>query len=46
MSQRLAILLATSLSLAAGGVLAAGDPDASALVVGSKNFTEGAYQLA
>ena len=41
MSRRLALLLATSLSLMAGGVLAAGDPDARALVVGSKNFTEG-----
>ena len=40
-SRRLALLLATSLSLVAGGVLAAGDPDARALVVGSKNFTEG-----
>ena len=41
MSRRLALLLATSLSLVAGGVLAAEDPEARALVVGSKNFTEG-----
>ena len=40
-SQRLALLLVTSLSLVAGGVWAAGGPDARPLVVGSKNFTEG-----
>ena len=43
MSLRLALLLAASFLLAASGVPAAGEsrPDQRALVVGSKNFTEG-----